>query len=55
MATAERNIGMETLWPRMVVDMSTSFTFTMTRGLSHRRWNALWFSRRVISSSDPDE
>jgi hypothetical protein len=33
MATAESIIGIDVLWPRMVVVMSTSLTFTITRGL----------------------
>ena len=55
MATALSIRGISQRWPRIVVLMSMSRTFTITRGRSQIRWKALWFSRSVISSSAPDE
>ena len=55
MATAERKRGSAQGAPSRRVLMSMFLTLTMTRGRSHRRWKALWFSRSVISSSPPEE
>ena len=54
-ATADRYTGSELAWPRMRVRMSMLRTLTITRGRSHSRWYAEWFSRSVISSSAPLE